>query len=148
VKKPVLAAFCLFLFAIPAVADSADHQGPAAVKGDHIRRGGIGGGFGGQGSDSNRDADGSTHQGAGDPGAASAGGGGIGSGGGGTGGDTGATVAPLAEVIGDIFGNAGDSRSGLGIHHGAPGPVAGAGLPFLGVAYGVYWLIRRRRKAG
>jgi hypothetical protein len=30
---------------------------------------------------------------------------------------------------------------------GAPGPVAGAGLPFLVVGYGVYWLIKRRRKA-
>jgi hypothetical protein len=31
--------------------------------------------------------------------------------------------------------------------HGAPGPIAGAGLPILAVGYGVYWLIRRRRKA-
>jgi uncharacterized protein (TIGR03382 family) len=30
--------------------------------------------------------------------------------------------------------------------HGAPGPVVGAGLP-IAVAYGVYWLVRRRRKA-
>jgi len=30
--------------------------------------------------------------------------------------------------------------------HGAPGPIAGAGLPFLAVGYGVYWLVRRRRK--
>ncbi|MGX9429609.1 MULTISPECIES: hypothetical protein [Bradyrhizobium] len=28
----------------------------------------------------------------------------------------------------------------------APGPIAGAGLPILAVGYGVYWLIRRRRK--
>jgi hypothetical protein len=28
---------------------------------------------------------------------------------------------------------------------GVPGPLAGAGLPFLTVGYGVYWLIRRRR---
>jgi hypothetical protein len=35
---------------------------------------------------------------------------------------------------------------GCGIR-GAPGPIAGAGLPFLAVGYGVYWLIRRRRKA-
>jgi uncharacterized protein YjeT (DUF2065 family) len=32
-------------------------------------------------------------------------------------------------------------------HHGAPGPIAGAGLPILAVGYGVYWLIKRRRKA-
>ena len=26
-------------------------------------------------------------------------------------------------------------------------PLAGAGLPFIAVGYGVYWLVRRRRKA-
>ncbi|MGX9427592.1 MULTISPECIES: hypothetical protein [Bradyrhizobium] len=33
-------------------------------------------------------------------------------------------------------------------HHinGAPGPIAGAGLPVLAIGYGVYWLIKRRRK--
>ncbi len=31
--------------------------------------------------------------------------------------------------------------------HGAPGPITGAGLPVLAVGYGVYWLVRRRRKA-
>jgi hypothetical protein len=31
--------------------------------------------------------------------------------------------------------------------HAAPGPIAGAGLPVLAVGYGVYWLVRRRRKA-
>lgn len=30
---------------------------------------------------------------------------------------------------------------------GAPGPIAGAGLPFLAVGYGIFWLIKRRRKA-
>jgi len=30
--------------------------------------------------------------------------------------------------------------------HGAPGPIAGAGLPFLAVGYGVYGLMRRRPK--
>ena len=33
-----------------------------------------------------------------------------------------------------------------GGYHGAPGPVLGAGLPFLAVGYGVYWLVKRRRK--
>ena len=28
----------------------------------------------------------------------------------------------------------------------APGPIAGAGLPILAVGYGVYWLVKRRRR--
>jgi len=28
---------------------------------------------------------------------------------------------------------------------GAPGPIAGAGLPILAIGYGVYWLVRRRK---
>jgi hypothetical protein len=31
--------------------------------------------------------------------------------------------------------------------HPAPGPIAGAGLPFLAIGYGVYWVVKRRRKA-
>jgi hypothetical protein len=30
--------------------------------------------------------------------------------------------------------------------HGAPGPIAGAGLPILGLGYGAYWLLRRYRR--
>jgi hypothetical protein len=29
---------------------------------------------------------------------------------------------------------------------GAPGPIAGAGLPILAVGYGAYWLVRRYRR--
>ena len=36
---------------------------------------------------------------------------------------------------------------GQGTYQGAPGPIAGAGLPFLAVGYGIYWIIKRRRKA-
>ena len=41
----------------------------------------------------------------------------------------------------------GQNGSGQGHVSGAPGPIAGAGLPLLAVGYGVYWLIKRRRKA-
>jgi hypothetical protein len=30
--------------------------------------------------------------------------------------------------------------------NGAPGPIAGAGLPILAVGYGAYWLLRRYRR--
>jgi hypothetical protein len=39
-----------------------------------------------------------------------------------------------------------DGRPSGGVN-GAPGPIAGAGLPVLAVGYGVYWLVRRRKKA-
>jgi hypothetical protein len=29
---------------------------------------------------------------------------------------------------------------------GAPGPIAGAGLPVLAVGYGAYWLVKRFRR--
>jgi hypothetical protein len=46
----------------------------------------------------------------------------------------------------DDWGWGGNNQGGG--YHAAPGPVAGAGLPFLAVGYGVYWLVRRgRRKA-
>jgi hypothetical protein len=36
-----------------------------------------------------------------------------------------------------------------GGHHAAPGPLLGAGLPGLavgGIGYGIYWVVRRRRR--
>lgn len=39
------------------------------------------------------------------------------------------------------------SNWGSAGYHGAPGPIAGAGLPGLAVGFGVYWLVRRRRKS-
>jgi len=43
-------------------------------------------------------------------------------------------------------GNANDGGSSGGHYHAAPGPIAGAGLPVLAIGYGVYWLVKRRRK--
>jgi hypothetical protein len=48
---------------------------------------------------------------------------------------------------GGVRGGGGAGGSGGVNNRGAPGPIAGAGLPFLAAGYGVYWLIRRRRKA-
>ena len=33
-----------------------------------------------------------------------------------------------------------------GKYSGVPGPIAGTGLPTIAAGYGVYWLIRRRRR--
>jgi hypothetical protein len=41
----------------------------------------------------------------------------------------------------------GNCSNAPGQLRGAPGPIAGAGLPVLAVGYGVYWLVKRRRKA-
>jgi hypothetical protein len=38
------------------------------------------------------------------------------------------------------------SWGGGGTVHGAPGPIAGAGLPILAVGFGAYWLVRRYRR--
>jgi hypothetical protein len=41
----------------------------------------------------------------------------------------------------------GNCANAPGHVRGAPGPIVGAGLPGLAIGYGVYWLIKRRRKA-
>jgi hypothetical protein len=40
----------------------------------------------------------------------------------------------------------GQNRPGDGAHHGAPGPIARAMLSALGIGWGAYWLVKRRRK--
>ena len=37
-------------------------------------------------------------------------------------------------------------RDDRGHYGGVPGPIVGAGLPILAAGYGVYWLVRRRRR--
>lgn len=39
-------------------------------------------------------------------------------------------------------------RDGGNTIHGVPGPIAGAGLPVLAIGFGVYWLVKRRKKSG
>ena len=59
-------------------------------------------------------------------------------------------AAAGAATTGYVLNNASSSPFGGGNSggvHGAPGPIVGAGLPLIAVAYGVYWLVRRRRKA-
>jgi len=59
-------------------------------------------------------------------------------------------AAAGAATTGYVLNNASSSPFGNGNSggvHGAPGPIVGAGLPLIAVAYGVYWLVRRRRKA-
>jgi hypothetical protein len=40
----------------------------------------------------------------------------------------------------------GQNQNGNGGTHGVPGPLVGAGLPVLGIGYGVYWIVRRYRR--
>ena len=45
-----------------------------------------------------------------------------------------------------IFQGGNQSNWKDGGYHAAPGPIVGAGLPVLAIGYGVYWLVKRRRK--
>jgi hypothetical protein len=40
----------------------------------------------------------------------------------------------------------GNNNNQGGGYHAAPGPIVGASLSVLAVGFGVYWLVRRRRK--
>jgi hypothetical protein len=55
------------------------------------------------------------------------------------------TVAPPALACNDN-GNCANAPGHNKEARGAPGPIAGAGLPVLAIGYGVYWLVKRRRK--
>ena len=45
-------------------------------------------------------------------------------------------------------GGGGGSNGGGGSYQGAPGPLLAGGLPFLAVAGGAYWAVRRYRRKG
>ena len=54
-------------------------------------------------------------------------------------------LAPVSASACNGNGNC-DNAPGQNKHLGAPGPVVGAGLPVLAIGYGVYWLVKRRRR--
>jgi hypothetical protein len=58
---------------------------------------------------------------------------------------TAAIGAPAGYVAYQLHQGSGPTKGNGGGAHGVPGPLAGAGLPFIAVGYGVYWLVRRRR---
>jgi hypothetical protein len=51
------------------------------------------------------------------------------------------TIPPNALACNEQHGNCDHDK-----HQGAPGPIVGAGLPILAVGFGVYWLVKRRRR--
>jgi hypothetical protein len=56
-------------------------------------------------------------------------------------------AATVASTISISSASAHDHGHGFHFHR-APGPIVGTGLPLLAVGYGVYWLVRHRRKRG
>ena len=62
---------------------------------------------------------------------------------------TGVAVAACSggyDSFGFPCGGGGGSNGGGGGYQGAPGPLLAGGLPFLAVAGGGYWLVRRYRR--
>jgi hypothetical protein len=57
-----------------------------------------------------------------------------------------AAVLMFAPVSASACNGNGNCENAPGQNRGAPGPLVGAGLPFLAIGYGAYWLIKRRRK--
>ena len=55
------------------------------------------------------------------------------------------TVPALAKNDKGNQGNGNGNGNGGNVR-GAPGPLAGAGLPFLLIGGGIYWIVRRRKK--
>ena len=52
------------------------------------------------------------------------------------------------DLFGFPCGGGGGSNGGGGSYQGAPGPLLAGGLPFLAMAGGAYWLVRRFRRKG
>jgi hypothetical protein len=60
-----------------------------------------------------------------------------------------ASALCLSPALAQMGGNMGGNGGNGGHTRGAPGPLVGAGLPFLVVGaagFGVYWLVRRNRR--
>jgi hypothetical protein len=56
--------------------------------------------------------------------------------------------APIGYIAYGSHQGGGSPTSGTGgSTHAVPGPLAGAGLPVIAIGYGVYWLVKRRRRA-
>jgi LPXTG-motif cell wall-anchored protein len=56
------------------------------------------------------------------------------------------SVPALAQIPPGGGGGGGVPPSGGGVK-GAPGPLVGAGLPVLLIGGGIYWIVRRRKRA-
>jgi hypothetical protein len=56
------------------------------------------------------------------------------------------TILSAASMPAFAQNQGGNGGGNGGNYRGAPGPIAGAGLPALAIGYGLYWLVKRRRK--